>query len=598
MFHDGTVTFDAVGNRTFHELFIEPVRFVVPFFQRGYAWQRRQWDDLFHDLAHQVQAEIDRGTPLEEVEHFFGPVVVQRRGQSEGSEAAEYMVIDGQQRLTTAYVLLGLIADRLAKRQHADMEAAMALERLKPYLANETPSGDDYQKLKVFSTKGDRLSTYRAVFGSGAKPDSPYYAADAELFAANGSLLEDFAKYLERPFRYQYNTPEKLWRLAQMVLHCLKIVWIPLDERKDDPQAIFESLNDRGMALTSSELICSYLFRPLMEGGDFEELHNQYWLAALKAIGPGQAFEDYLRYLLSIGEKSMVGAGRKTYVHFKMKHRELTAKEARRQLASIRDNAPYYNLVAEPAKHPHSIPAVVELLYAIHQTGMDSPTPFLMACVRAHAAGDMSAATLQKLLMETLTLLVRRKMAEAPTSAYDRLFPSLFGKVAAAKSPVKAMHEQIRKLDLWVSDEDFVEAFVRKPLYRPRDPAFGLMVLSALDAQLNPKSGDIDYTAFEHVEHVVPAELDRKWKEYLGSDWRDDHMSVAVHTAGNLCLAFEPKEPGEGKDPFAARATTLSLLTEGGAFFRRHRGAWNLAAIRKRSGMLAKEAMELWRWGV
>jgi uncharacterized protein with ParB-like and HNH nuclease domain len=48
--------------------------------------------------------------------------------------------------------------------------------------------------------------------------------------------------------------------MYKALIKSLKIVWIPLDEKKDDPQAIFESLNDAGMPLSASELLCNYLF--------------------------------------------------------------------------------------------------------------------------------------------------------------------------------------------------------------------------------------------------------------------------------------------------------------------------------------------------
>ena len=77
-----------------------------------------------------------------------------------------------------------------------------------------------------------------------------------------------------------------LWQLAQVLLRCLKLVWIPLDAEKDDPQAIFESLNDKGMPLTASELLCNYLFRPIMDAKEnFEDLHNDKWLAAIRPFG-------------------------------------------------------------------------------------------------------------------------------------------------------------------------------------------------------------------------------------------------------------------------------------------------------------------------
>ena len=96
---------DNVTNRTFADLFKGRVQFVIPFFQRGYAWQRRNWDDLFTDLQDEILKELDEGTPLSEVEHFFGPIVIQAKDPGP-DEIVEYLVVDGQQRITTIYLLL------------------------------------------------------------------------------------------------------------------------------------------------------------------------------------------------------------------------------------------------------------------------------------------------------------------------------------------------------------------------------------------------------------------------------------------------------------------------------------------------------------
>ena len=67
---------DSVKNRTFKDALNGTVRFEIPFFQRGYAWEKKQWDQLFLDLQEQVIEELNRGSQIEEVEHFFGPIVV------------------------------------------------------------------------------------------------------------------------------------------------------------------------------------------------------------------------------------------------------------------------------------------------------------------------------------------------------------------------------------------------------------------------------------------------------------------------------------------------------------------------------------------
>lgn len=102
---------DHVKNRTFKETLSGSVRFRIPFFQRGYAWEKKQWDQLFLDLQEQIIEELERGSAVDEVEHFFGPIVVME--QTGTPELKEFLVIDGQQRITTIYLLLGMIREQI-----------------------------------------------------------------------------------------------------------------------------------------------------------------------------------------------------------------------------------------------------------------------------------------------------------------------------------------------------------------------------------------------------------------------------------------------------------------------------------------------------
>ena len=147
---------DSVKNRTFKDAFNGTVRFEIPFFQRGYAWEKKQWDQLFLDIQEQIIDELNSGSEINEVELFFGPIVVLEKTGGL-AELHEFLVIDGQQRITTVYLLLAIIREELNKKQHLSTDAVNHVQNLNKYLVNDVTGSDDYLKLKVFSSKGDRL---------------------------------------------------------------------------------------------------------------------------------------------------------------------------------------------------------------------------------------------------------------------------------------------------------------------------------------------------------------------------------------------------------------------------------------------------------
>ena len=184
---------------------------------------------------------------LEDVELFFGPIVVLEK--SGGTvQLKEFLVIDGQQRITTVYLLLAIIQAQLRASKHLSIDASDHVDKLNRYLMNDVDGSDDYLKLKVFSSKGDRLPSYRVVFGSDANPKTPMLQADLQLYVPGKNRVDEFQAYAIKKIKAQYRDVPSLWQLAQALLNCLKIVWIPLDQERDDRQAIFESLKRQGHA--------------------------------------------------------------------------------------------------------------------------------------------------------------------------------------------------------------------------------------------------------------------------------------------------------------------------------------------------------------
>lgn len=586
---------DKVQNRTFKEILNGTVRFEVPFFQRGYAWEKKQWDQLFTDLQEQLISEINDGKAYGDVEHFFGPIVVLEK-MGGAVELKEFLVVDGQQRITTIYLLLALIAEQLKAKKQLSPSAYEHIAQINKFLINDVSSSDDYMKMKVFSCKGDRLPTYRMVFGSDANPTTPYLPTDLQLYVPETNKINAFRRHVLRKHGLQHFDVPSLWQLAQVVLNCLKIVWIPLDAQKDDPQAIFESLNDKGMPLSASELLCNYIFRPIIDAKEnYEKLHNEQWLATIRLLGD-DLFESFLRNLFSIGENKMVGKNRKVYIHFKSKNRSLTSTIAKEHLQTIASCAKLFRSIRDPLAQPHAQEKINTFLINVSHTRMESSTPFILAVLRAHAANKLSESEACRLLRETAVLLVRRKMTELSTTQYDAIFPGLLDKVINETKPVAALHDQFRQQQVWVSDQEFKNAFLTKPAYRIQDLPFSRMLLVEIDRKMQSFGQLPDYSTINTIEHVLPQSIDDAWMMYLKDDATDEHRWALTHTIGNLCLLSGPANSSAGQNPFEAKQKAYSPVCALTRDIMEHPEPWNLSAIRIRSEKLAMLALDVWKW--
>lgn len=580
-----------VLNRTFEELFNIEVRFEIPFFQRGYAWEMRQWKKLFEDINSEVIENVSNAK-FEDEEHFFGPIVVLEK-ISQHPSLKRFLVIDGQQRITTVYLLLSIIKKSLESKAHLSADAQSYIVELNKLLINNVQGHDDYLRIKVFSTKGDRLPTYKSVFGQ--NPNSPFLADDQLLYNPSENKIDAFVKYATKQIK-NYDVPN-LWQLYQAIIKSLKIVWIPLDAKKDDPQAIFESLNDAGMPLSASELLCNYIFKPLTDDStnEHEKLHNEKWLTARRNVGE-EVFEEYLRDLFSMGEKKRVGKERRMYVHYKIKNKKLTETSAADTLNKILDYTNVYNQICKPIQYPPAVDEIKNTLISIKDTNMTSIYPFLMALLKAFEHKAMTEVDAIGVLRETYVLLVRRKITSLPVTKYDTFFPSLLNRIINEPDKVKAFQTQVQTEQLWVSDQVFESAFLEKEIYSSRELNFSRHVLQQLDRSMQIYGEYPDYSTINTIEHILPQTLNDHWKSYLSTDATNYSLPTIINTIGNLCLNSPPANSSFGQKPFVDKQAAYTDISALARDVKNRHEPWNIAAIKQRSKDLAAKGLIVWKW--
>ena len=594
-----------IVNRNFADIFSGDMRYVIPFFQRGYVWGSRNWNQLKQDIEEQI-LEPAQDRDLADQEHFFGPVVVaEKLGQHPRFKV--FHIIDGQQRFTTVYLMLAYFRRRLEMLMPKAPKARKHYETVGGWLINRTDQGallDDYWRIKLFSVKGDRLATYYSVFGH-QNPKTSALQDDLLLYLPSGNISGKFERWMGRNFGDVGE--EDVWHWVRALTQCLKVVWIPLGSR-DDPQAIFESLNDKGIPLTAAELMCNYLFKPLIEtGNDYEALHRYKWLDVQRIdrsspVAEAFDFEEYLRHLFSIGHSKIVGKGRRLYVFFKQHNKNLDAGTANMHLDNIAQSAPLYRRIIGESRD--GLTTIDGLLKKIGETNMTSCRPFLLAILKKERDGGIPAEVVEALFKEVYVLLVRRKVAELPVTRYDSFFPSLVDRIAdpdRAVATTAILHEAIRKEQLWVGDEDFKEALIRRPVYRSREIGFTRLILEEVDRYLAGEHGGElpDYSTLDTVEHVAPQSIESSddWKTEMGADAQSADYTRITNTAGNLCLRKRERNSEMGRLAFGKKQELLRQSPSRLALDITERaGPWNFAAIQRRSAQLADIAVHIWAW--
>ncbi|MCR5184326.1 MAG: DUF262 domain-containing protein [Opitutales bacterium] len=264
-------------------------RFVIPPFQRNYAWEKSQCNELWEDIAYALE---NRRT------HYLGNIIYYK-GPS--SELQEYVLVDGQQRVTTVLLLLTAIRD-FVKYDNKELSEKIT----KDYLLLD---GDESsEKVKLKQTASDADSFKRIISGDleeKAKDRTKYLLKNYKFFK---SKLEAREYDVERI----YKTIEKL-----------EIVKIDLQVKNDDLrtiQTIFEKINSTGKKLEQSDLIRNLL---LMTSSveEQERLYKTYWIPLEDKYVDPENVSDFSKYFLMMKIQNQI-KNTDVYMSFKRNYLE------------------------------------------------------------------------------------------------------------------------------------------------------------------------------------------------------------------------------------------------------------------------------------
>ena len=235
-------------------------RFVIPVYQRNYDWKPEQCGRLFDDLV-----EVSK-TGREE--HFFGSIVSQ-------TPRGERVVIDGQQRITTVFLLFAAIRTQVEKGVVKSQEEDLAEDIAEYYLIDARHKKE--RKLRLKLVKNDSEAFGAILDGKD----------DAYIQGSN--VTQNYLYFLDRI--------EKMDISVNELYEAIKSLCVI--DPKDDAQLIFESLNSTGLDLSEADKIRNFVLMNL--DPELQEIYyDDYWNPVER--NTDYKVSDYIRFYLSAME--------------------------------------------------------------------------------------------------------------------------------------------------------------------------------------------------------------------------------------------------------------------------------------------------------
>lgn len=537
-------------------------QFLIPVYQRYYSWDIEQCKRLWNDIV-EMQKKGKVG-------HFVGSIVnIAEQAMPTGVQ--KYMIIDGQQRMTTLSLLLLALRDYAINNPEDTTINARRIDNM--LLKNEYESGDERYKLLL--TETDRDILMRLVEEKPIPDDT------------RSKLLDNYKFFAGKIADKELQPAEVYESIGK-----LQIVNITLDRSVDDAQAIFESLNSTGKELSESDLIRNYVLmglEPTEQTYVYEHLWRPMELLFVYETQDSvmdRFFRDYLTMKITRIPKQD-----RVYEEFKLYHLNCEFSTIRELCQDLLTNAKYYtDMVFKRSSNP----ALKSLYEDINDLRMEVSYPFLLKVHNDYAEGIISEDDLKLIIRLCISYVFRRSICDIPTNSLNKTFATLKNEIKPDDyvNSIKAFFVMRNDYKEFPDDDKFAAAFVSRDIYTMRSRNF---ILSHLENYGNKAPIIIEnYT----IEHIMPqnSSLSPEWQQMLGAKWREVQKTY-LHTIGNLTLTAYNSEMSD--HPFMVKMDMEGGFKESALRLNAYvvkLNEWNEQTIKERAALLADKAKQIWAY--
>ncbi len=529
-------------------------QYVVPMFQRSYSWQKNDWQLLWDDILELYESE-------QPYPHFMGSMVTMPSNDSLPQGVTKYVLIDGQQRLTTIFILVAVLRDQAKKSN----QLKLGNELNNKFLVNEYDEGWDYYKL--LPTQQDRQYFYEIIKGD---------------FVNNkkNHLMHECYLFLEKKIR---QFPElDLRKFKNIIGDFLVLVSISLG-KDDNPYLVFESLNAKGQPLTQADLIRNYFFMQINQD-DQDKIYQKYWLPMEQLLGDN--LTEFMRHYLT---KNGILV-KKNEVYFKLKER-VNKGDTLEYLKDIYEHSQYYANLLNPGRETNK--NIRKYLTRIKCLDVATVYSFLLNCYYDWQHNKLTETTFLDVLKTIENYLLRRFACNIQTQGLNRIFASLYAQITKEIDLESATFlERLKKAlqnQNYPKDSQFKNQLTIVQLYGTNRTDKGRLILESLEKFFGHK----EQVSFDNlsIEHIMPQTINDEWKNHLGDDYEITH-ELLLHTLGNLTLTGYNSELKNSVFSVKKQELNKSHL-ELNKYFQ-NVDIWTRETMEKRGKILAEMALEIW----
>lgn len=360
-------------------------RFIIPVYQRNYDWKIANCKQLYDDLIKIIKHNRSS--------HFFGSLVsvYQPSGRN-----TEFLVIDGQQRLTTVSLLFLAMYNLISKELLLPKDTSLAAQLYEDFLVDKYQPQETRIKLKP--VKNDQHA-----FGK--------LFSEIEDHILDSNLTANYNYFYERIQKQELSIDELFDAICS-----LEIINITLNH-DDNPQLIFESLNSTGLTLEEGDKIRNFILMGLHSNLQ-DSYYETYW----------NPIEEHTKYNVSAFIRDYLSiklqdtpAQKRIYMEFK-NHVEQTQIQTEQLLQELLSYAKRYEILlyngSGKGTHNTALNACIARLNRLETT---VTRPFFLEVLRLFDEKSLDITQVTDIFLLTETYLFRRNICDLPTNVLNKI---------------------------------------------------------------------------------------------------------------------------------------------------------------------------------
>lgn len=477
----------------------------VPIFQRDYSWDKDDWEDLWNDIQ-----EIPNDKT-----HYLGYLVLQPI--HEGKES--YWVIDGQQRLTTLSILVLAVTALLEKWSEENIESEdnkIRKEKItERYLGNYSLSKLNLDpKLKLNRNNDDYYKSWLL------KLRQPSTIAKLK---PSQRLLQKAFNYFYNELKEKFNDNKSGSDLAEFLENVIGngIIFTQIVVTNDlDAFKVFETLNARGVKLSTADLLKNYLFKLTHQLSeiDLDEAERR-WQHITDTIRSND-LTTFIRHFWN----SKYKLERQPTLFKAIKREVNTPNLAFDFLSDLENSSQYYTAFNNSndeiwEREEKSWLKVLDLL------NVTTCYSFMIAALNNLPRNDFKV-----LVRELAIITFRYNLSDLNPNEAERVFSRVANDISIKK--ITSVKDSIIALkSIYVSDDNFEQSFSTVIINTRRKKDLAKYILIKIENQLANK----DYQqedAISTIEHILPENPGSIWEEVFPIEIQDDY----IYRLGNYTL--------------------------------------------------------------